>query len=520
MKKILLIFSISLITGSWAFAQENQEPAETIDCSNGQCTTSFTPDLLLEKPFFTSIEVGTNDANIDVSTPEGQTPRSLRLSVNNGENSRDLTIDLSSQKEGENAGDIYVIGDRFRNLTVRLNGYNGERGKDASEICAENVLAGEYGSDVRDFFQGRRDADPGVPTNRCDRVDLNYLQTFSFTCDDPSYQPVAGTNPVVDVKRLRTKSRCTGVLVRDLCLRRKRIGVCRWRSWVRLGCGKHGCSYGWGGSWHSRSRNWIEDQYNYERRRRSSDNFCAVYYGWPGGSWRLWDIYWYYTSPGVNGVTFTPLPGSDWQIYQTTAYGACARFWTTVRTLYSTEVTFDENNTACDDVGIPEDPNRLIEWAYTGPAQEPEFGTEIVQCAVGACPVQASVSELDRQLDVITPESGTSGSQQGKGLIFIYDADNLTEQSVIGQAGAAGLNDIQSNQNVKYCVKISDADSNGINSDFARIPNVSFRKYRWSALRSQAGGNPGNPPPETGKKVEIYKKLDSSVRYLLQKELL
>lgn len=513
MKKLFLIFFISGLFSSGASAQE------TIECANGQCSPSFSPQLLLEKPFYTAIDVGNNNQDINVSVPQNQNPRSLRIHMTNGENLKDLTVNLSSNKEGANAADTYIIGDLFRNLTVRLNGFNGTKGKDASEICASNILAGEYGSDIKNFFEQRRAADPGVPANKCDRVDLNYMQTFGFTCDDPSYTYTPGTTPVIDVERLRTKARCSGVLVRDLCLRRKKTGYCQWRTWVVTGCGKHGCSYGWGGSFHTRSRTWIELQYNYERNRRSSDNFCSVYYGWPGGSWRLWSEWSSFTSPQVNSATYEPLPGSIWEIYRTTAYGACASYWSSVRTEVISKITYDENNTACDDVGVAEDPNNLIDWTYTGPAQEPEFGTEIIQCAVGACPVNNTVSEFNRELEVIQPESGTDGSQQGAGLVFIYDTENLTAESSIGQAGAAGRSDLQGAENIQYCYKKSDASTHGNASDFARNPSISFRKYRWQAIRTTGAGDTGNPPPSTGKKVEIYKKLDSSVRHLLKEEL-
>lgn len=519
MKIILFLALIS----STIYAQR------TIECANGQCLPSFVPQLLLEKPFYTAIDVGNNTQNMEVSVPTGQTPRALRISLNNGDTPRDLSVNLSSTREGTNSADVYIVGDMFRNLSINLSGFNGTRGKDASEICAERVVAGNYGADIKSFFESRRSADPGISTTRCDRIDLGYMQTFAFTCDDTAYTYTPGTNPVIDVIRTRTKARCSGNLVRNVCARRKANILCRWRNYYHV---KKWWRY------QRRQGNIIRNVWTYRAidplltwrlRNYGGNTSCRSWYG--GVPPRLgdhrtgWDYYNYHYirtdyagDPGFDSE-FNPLPGSYWQSYQTTAYANCASWWSHERTKVSAVVTYDENDTACDDVSHPQDPHGLIDWAYSGPAQEPEFGEENVQCAVGICPVNSTVSEFNRQLDTIRPEGGTDGSQQGSGLVFIYNAQNLISEATLGQAGAAGRADISGVPSVKYCYRKSDAQTHGSTSEYARNPTVSFRKYNWQALRVEGLGDAGTPPASSGKKVEVYKKLDSSVRHWIKEEV-
>lgn len=521
----LLILLISL--SHQAFGAD-----KTISCANDSCSTNFSPTTLLEKPAYTAIDIGPNTEHVVVSVPASQTPRSVRINVNNGASPKNLLLDLSSSKNTANAGNTIIIGDIFANLQVKLNGFNGVRGRDASELCAEKVKNGNYGNDAKTFFNQRRAADPGLNPNRCDRIDLSYLQTYNFTCDDPSYQELSGTNPVVDVKRIKFKSRCNGILVQDLCLRRKVNMGCLWRNhyYERVGCGK-GCSYWafrWGGRLHWNNGIYVEDWLNYHINVYGVSWVC---YNIVGGRWDGSDLFYDwngrpYVLPGVN-VNYEPEPGSIWEVYYTQAYGRCDAWWTYIRTVYTNKTGYDEVGTDCNPrnpdnsfAGIPEDPNKLVPWAYTGMAQEPEFGLETLQCAVGECPVNSTLSDLDRNLDVINPEHGSSGTRQGNGIALIYDTQSILTEAVIGQAGAGGRADLDSPTSTKYCGKIRDAESDGINNEFARNPSVSFRRYTWKAIETGRGGDPGTPPPASTNTVDVYKKLDSSVRYMLNKELL
>ena len=516
MIKILVLLMFS----SLAYGQ-----GKTISCANDTCVTNFMAQTQLEKPFYSAIDIGPNNENITVTVPTNQTPRSVRLNVKNGANPRNLLLDLSSQRSTANAGSTLVIGDMFNNLEIRMNGYNGRRGKDASQICAERVKDSRYGDDARIFFEQRRASDPSLNPNRCDRIDLSYLQNFAFTCDDSTYSELPGLNPVVEVKRMRFKARCTGVLVQDLCLKRKQNVTCIWQnySWA---CSKRGCSKRYNSNLIYTRRFGMDEEFvKAEINTFGQTVFCQRHIGRPGGDYDLYisgaPVITPYTSPGTD-VLFNPLPGSIWERYRTQAYGKCNQYWTTMRTESVIKVAYDESGTDCDrnSVGIPEDPNRVIPWAYSGMAQEPEFGTEMLQCAVGECPVNSTLSDLERNLDLIVPESGDNGTQQGNGVALIYDTAALAASATLGQAGAAGLADLDSPESTKFCGKIRDADSDGITSEFARNPSVSFRRYRWKAIRTAGGGNNGVQPPASTNNVEVYRKIDSSARFLLSKELL
>lgn len=504
-----------------ALAQE-----KTISCANDTCTANFSAQSLVEKPFYTALDVGNNNENITVSVPTNQTPRSIRLNVKNGSTPRNLLLDLSSAKASANAGSTVIIGDMFNTLQVRLNGYNGVRGRDASQICAQRLLAGQYGLDAKNFFEQRRAADPALNPGRCDRIDLSYLQSFNFTCDDPTYQELTGTNPVVEVTRLRFKARCSGVLVRDLCIRHKREVQCPWYLYDQSCSKKDGCRWVNRRLCNAPYTVMAEEYFSAELSRLGVDSFCRNRVGGPACGAALVQVegFWHRRHPlSTHEVgTYIPLSGSIMDRLETVAYGSCPAYWTKVRTESVVKIAYDETGTDCDrnSVSIPEDPNRVIPWAYSGMAQEPQFGTESLQCRVGECPVNSTISDVTRSLDVIVPESGDNGTQQGNGVALVYDVQVESASAVIGQAGSAGLADLDSPEGTKFCGKIRDYNSDGENSEFARNPSVSFRRYNWRAIRTTGGGNNGVPPPASNNNVEVYKKMDSSARFLLAKELL
>lgn len=511
MKKILLCILL----------YSNLIHAKSILCGNNSCSIDFTPTQILEKSDYTSLIVNDNSDHISIAVPNTNDPRSIRMSVEtNSYPGKNLTIDLSSQKSTANAANTIIIGNNFSNVDIKLNGFNGSRGQDVSEICASKMKSGYYGDDAKTFFINRRQAQEGLDPSRCDRTDISYLQSYSFSCDDASYSQLVGTNPVIDVKRLRFKARCSGILVQDMCLKRKIIANCTWRPYYYNCDKKGGCSSGWTGDPFTLSKKMAEEEYNYKRNSMNDQQFCVSELGQPGGQVALYGQTAYLTTPGVNPNDYTPLAGSDWELYYTSAYGKCQTFWTTVRTLYTAVNAYDETGNDCSDVGVASDPNHLIPWTYTGMAQEPEFGPEVLHCSVGECPVQSTLSQLDRNLDVLTPGDGTSGTQQGNGMIFAYEIQNYTSQAIPGVAGAGGKIDLDTLQSTKYCGKYRDYDTDGPTSDYARSPNVSFRKYNWSAIKYQSGGNSGAQPQATDNKIIMFKKISPAVRYFLSKKLL
>jgi hypothetical protein len=256
-------------------------------------------------------------------------------------------------------------------------------------------------------------------------------------------------------------------------------------------------------------------------------------------SWKVDSISSNLTTPGLNGDQ--PASGTDWDFISTTPGNHCDTgtnptngFFTTYKTVTVNYVAYDVTNAQCNanqivtfnnrtvNLDYPAkdlDPNLLAVWFYTGAAQEPDFGTETVQCDLGNCPVASVVSDLNQTLDTITPQDGESGSKQGTGLLLIYDAQNITTTSNIGVAGAGGKNDIINQASTRVCSKKRDAATDGLNSDYARNPIVNFNRYNWTAIKTSVSGNPGQQPVNIGATVTVWKKIDSSVRAFLQNEL-
>lgn len=165
------------------------------------------------------------------------------------------------------------------------------------------------------------------------------------------------------------------------------------------------------------------------------------------------------------------------------------------------------------------DPQSKSTFYYIGLDPDPQGRVETVNCSLTSCPVQNQLLESTRILDTLTPTGGDSGTEQGNGSVFLYDTRTSSLQSNIGQAGAGGKNDLASPVSIKYCAKKRDATTDP-NSSYKNEPTVEFKRINWKAFDVQGGALPGTVPPFTGKKIQLYKKLDPGVLYLLKKELL
>jgi hypothetical protein len=246
------------------------------------------------------------------------------------------------------------------------------------------------------------------------------------------------------------------------------------------------------------------------------------------------------TTPGMVGNQLAP--GSDWQLITTapgqqcdTSTNVTTGFYTTYQTVNVNYVAYDPTSSACnasdivtysggvEDTTYPAasiDPNEQAVWFYTGTTQEPDFGTIAIECDLGSCPVNSVVSDLTQSFSTITPTSGQSGTQQGSGIVLIYDAATLpTPQASPGLAGAGGQNDLVDQATTNVCVKILDASTQGINSSYAKTPQVSFNQYNWQALNIGPSGSPGSQAVSNGGTVSVWKKIDYSVRAFVQNEL-
>jgi hypothetical protein len=646
---------------------------------------------------------GLLDRDLTILTSALGSPQNVGVSFNGGAYpGKNANISLGAQNQSANAASLIVVADNVDNLNINLDGYSGKQGKSSAQICAQKIKDGVYGVPLQTYFNTRR-ANTSADPDRCDADDLNYMQTFNFTCDDPSYSEVSASDPTVQVLQIKKQARCTAVSSYNYCIKKKMDITCNYRLWSSfrqqwldpntlgrnsyanatpvcntqtISCGtidyscldqnfNFGLKYGYNngrtidpacaykstgaplcnpsnGSDYTSNIQTVEvfrvgsvcnttkvpgmsfnksvvlagveeEFYNSESSRLGGvDGFCDAYGpkpgkdnqdwwgGVPGGppnalgtvsgqggievngipyeymgssgsvfvgnppepsgaspSWKNETViqggyqplvntdrvsdggfgsvynfytksaYWKgqnsgkaYTFPGLNSDGLTLAPGSTWQTMQTNTFESCPTGWSVLKSVFLNLIQYtNKENTACSGVSDPQDPNNRAFWQYTGITQEPSFGTETVSCNIGTCAVGSTVSESSRSLDVILPASGENGTEQGRGLLFVYDVRNITSSAIAGGSGATGLADININPQTKICAKIDDANA-GINSPQAKNPFVSFRRYSWQALKSASGGNPGSPPRNSGKSVELYKKLDPAARYLLDKSLL
>lgn len=232
-----------------------------------------------------------------------------------------------------------------------------------------------------------------------------------------------------------------------------------------------------------------------------------------------------YTSPGFDYSNNTLLPGSEWEAYVTGIWEKCLgdepgqKKYTKVSDI-SQILSINEDSTTCQNINYPDDPNNRLVWGFSGFSQDPSFGLESYTCTEDDCLTNINVSETDKILDVINPTNGEGASAQGNGLAIIYDAYNVIASANKGTHGAAGKIDLFPNHQDRVCARVQDATSEGMDSEFARNPSIVYNKFRWKPLNITASATAGHPANTVNHKIEVWKKVDSSVRYLLSKELL
>tara|TARA_Y100000034_G_scaffold136372_1_gene212461 strand:- start:2759 stop:4657 length:1899 start_codon:yes stop_codon:yes gene_type:complete len=222
MLKYLFLLLISL--NSWGI---------DIDCSSGTCTVdSYLPESIVNSGNYSSINMGLFNSPLNIDTEQNQAPYSLRLFYESGSSTGiNIDLDLSSKDQNSDAANYILIGDWVNNISLKNNGYSGSAGKDASEICAENIKSGKYGQEVRDDFNTRRSGSSAIDVNRCDQIDLANLQVKKFQCDDPAYTEIPANDTTVQVTRIKPKARCQGFFRAKVCEKREVRLTCDYRVW-------------------------------------------------------------------------------------------------------------------------------------------------------------------------------------------------------------------------------------------------------------------------------------------------
>lgn len=283
------------------------------------------------------------------------------------------------------------------------------------------------------------------------------------------------------------------------------------------------------GGWFAKQRTEyiIEQIYLNAVERNVVNNFCNEFPSPPNNprdpAWkfnRSHDIR--LTIPGLDPETMLPLPGSNWIVRDSDFFTTCNSLglYDTMSSEIQSWIAFGEIGNECSDARVAEDTNNLIPWSKGGQEQDPAFGLQKMNCSVDNCPVQTVIADKQKVFDLIDPTVGANGTSQGNGILFVYDFQNLVATAKPGTAGNGGNNDLPVVIENRYCAKIDDALTQGLNSSFAKTPVVSFDLYKWQGLKINRGEAGGANPEFSKKKIKVYKKMDSSVRYLLQKEMI
>jgi len=228
MMKIALILLINFIILSSTFAQ-------SIVCNFNGCVPSGLQAIVQEKTQYSAVELGFNTENFSIKTGSGPSIKPLRMSLSNGEfPGKSISVDLSSNLDLKDAGNIIVFADNIDTLDIKLNGYNGTNGLSASQICANRILANQYGNDVRlRFLQRRASADNGLSNDRCTQIDVDDIKSNKFSCNDPSYSSLDPNDLKINVTRIRKVARCQAIVPQNVCYQKSYTFSCNYRVYIK-----------------------------------------------------------------------------------------------------------------------------------------------------------------------------------------------------------------------------------------------------------------------------------------------
>lgn len=213
-----------------------QSLAVTVDCgTSGSVTSCVSPDLASGNiinsnvtgvtPKASLVINSTTDAVVDIATSVNSKPMKTNLFISNGGVASNLNADLSSKwnpNVGANgltsAGDAsstLIVADILGDVAIDLSGYAGKSGKSSAELCAQKILAGDYGQSQIDLFKAR--CNDGTTANpcataklrtACDQQDVTNLNTASnagsgFCPSGMSYLNAVddSSNPAVSVTK-------------------------------------------------------------------------------------------------------------------------------------------------------------------------------------------------------------------------------------------------------------------------------------------------------------------------------
>lgn len=210
--------------------------AGEITCEDGGCTPSINNlGLSLGEGLTESyISIEGNNEDLNIKANEKTTPRNVKLHLNKNLGNN-LNIELSSSKESNDAANAMVFADHIGNLSLINNGKNGVDSLVSSVLCAQKILNGDMGEDVKNNFLNLRANNPSIPEDRCVAKDFDYVKNTKYACQEGFPEL---TEPKITTTRWLKKKRCSGGASRKMCVEKKVRIKCKWLAAYINGCGK------------------------------------------------------------------------------------------------------------------------------------------------------------------------------------------------------------------------------------------------------------------------------------------
>jgi hypothetical protein len=202
--------------------------SQAIYCGDGSC--SYDPDLDIRNDenfsSFSQFDVFNLENTLQITTPSDQAPRNVKLSVSNVEGSiNDILINLRSSKKGFAGGSAIVLSPKNKNMSIDVSGRKGNDALNASYVCANKVLNGEFGEAIKSRFLTMRINDPSLPSDQCTQADLLSVQGNQFSCGE-GFSEFDGINILAN--RWTPRRECTSQSQRNLCVQRRMKITCTW----------------------------------------------------------------------------------------------------------------------------------------------------------------------------------------------------------------------------------------------------------------------------------------------------
>jgi len=220
----------------------------------------------------------------------------------------------------------------------------------------------------------------------------------------------------------------------------------------------------------------------------------------------------------------TPADGNTANNFETNYYESCQESSgdsTTIEVVNGTLISYVDPKADCNTAVSPDDKDpdgRLAaHWVSTDSiVQLDTFGLTTESCPAEDCRYVTQLEDKTASFDILIPLKGENGTSQGQGLIFIYDSKEEIFTFLPGTPGLGGNNDLQIEPTQKYCAKVRDASNTAISSQEAKEPKVIYEIFNWEVFSIDAGKPDGIEGQNNNNKINIYKKIDSSVRNLLK----